>query len=141
MSTLQEINEQIDALKLERSKIEQAEAKEWAKRPPFKIGATEVYRNNCYSCPEPDEHWDSYRKLIMIQQSAGALWLIFEKVEIDYRGKVTIDITERFVSGPANAESAGWEPCSVYQYEHNRKRAFRELAKPKTLANWLKGSK
>jgi hypothetical protein len=116
--TLQEIEEQLDRLRLEKSRI-QAENFKQRVLPELSaaIGTTFVYRNDSSGGVREME---TFCKLLTVELSEQRAWLIFEECDIRTNGRAKLELTPELMQQSERAFPIlrrGWRSCSSSEYE------------------------
>lgn len=120
------IQASIKALSQERELIESSHFRKTA-LPGLQAmkGRCFIWRNNSYSCPEPHEKWDEYRRLIEVVDAGNYAVMIYQRLSVDYRGRPSLTIDQEF---PTTLDKRlSWEPCRLKQFESARRKAFSEF--------------
>ena len=136
MSKLDEINNQLLTLNREQQRLKQEEFDK-AVAPLLKnaIGSCWAYRRNSYSCHQPHQRWDVFRKVMDVMVSPGSVVLVTTEVSIDYHGKVTLyaDVQYVFQRNPISLMTEGWQRCKALEFNKTYRLALRQLEKPTLL--------
>ena len=131
--TVEEIERDMKKLRKEQNAIETQAFNEKVPQLRKLIGKAFAYRNNCRSCPKPNEKWDVFRKVIDIEIRDGCANAIFLECSIDHLGEVEVKIGAEYIFRLNQIPTIfheGWDLCRMREFNRAYRLAMREIAKP-----------
>lgn len=102
------------------------------------VGKTYAYRNNSYSCPEPGEYFDCFRRVLRAVHGKDASCLICVDVSTDYKGNSSARHTIDFPTNPDYKAFAGggWEECPEKEFNEAWLKAMQQFNNPELATEY-----